>query len=178
MSKAQERQNTLTERICAVVGHQPANLPFGSNETDERCVRLKEKLSAAIEELITENSEIHFLCPMNIGAELFAAEIVEALQAENKNVTLTAILPYELQAADWPEDGRERFFETVRRCNEEKHVQTHFDDMCASNTARFLVDAADCMIAVWNGAPGDVGLAVQMAKEKGIPVTVIHPDRL
>lgn len=119
-----------------------------------------------------------FLCPMNIGAELFAAEIIEDLQAEGKDITLTAILPYELQAEDWPEEGRERFFETVRRCNEEKHVQAHYDDMCMANTARMMTDAADCVIAVWNGSPGDVGLTVQMAKEKGLPVFQINPEDL
>ena len=166
------------EHICCIVGHQPANLPFGSNESDERCIRMKERLRAAIEDQISDGVITRFICPMNIGAELFAAEIIETLQSEGKNITLTAMLPYELQAADWPEDGRERFFETVRRCNEEKHVQAHYDDTCMANTARFMTDAADSVIAVWNGSPGDVGLTVQMAKEKGIPVTVIDPEHL
>ena len=166
------------ETICCIVGHQPANLPFGSNEADERCDRLKERLRASIEEQILEDGVTRFLCPMNIGSELFAAEIIEDLQAEGKNITLTAVLPYELQAEDWPEDGRDRFFETVRRCNSEKHVQAHYDDTCMANTDRFMLDAADSLIAVWNGGPGDVGLTVQMAKEKGIPATVIHPEHL
>ena len=158
------------ETTCCIVGHQPANLPFGSNEADERCIRLKEKLRTVIEEQISEDGVTRFLCPMNIGAELFAAEIIEGLQAERKDITLTA--------ADWPEDGRERFFETVRRCNEDKLVQAHYNDTCMANTARFLTDAADCVIAVWNGNPGDVGLTVQMAKEKGISVVQINPENL
>ena len=166
------------EHICCIVGHQPANLPFGANEADERCIRLKEKLKETIEDQIKGDAITRFLCPMNIGAELYAAEIIEDLQAEENNITLTAVLPYELQTEDWPEDGRERFFETVRRCNEEKHVQAHYDDMCMANTARFMTDAADSVIAVWNGSPGDVGITVHMAKEKGIPVTVIHPEHL
>lgn len=166
------------EHICCVIGHQPANLPFGANKTDERCIRLKKELREAIKNQIQDGFVTRFLCPMNIGAELFAAEIIEDLQTEQKDITLTAILPYELQAADWPEDGRERFFETVRRCNEEKHVQAHYDDMCMANTARLMTDAADCVIAVWNGFPGDVGLTVQMAKEKGLPVFQINPEDL
>ena len=166
------------EHICCIVGQQSTNLPFYSNESDERCIRLRERLKAAIENQIKSDTVTHFLCPMNVCAELYAAEIVEDLQSEGKNITLTAILPYELQAADWPEDGRERFFETVRRCNSEKHVQTHYDDTCIANTARFMLNAADSLIAVWSGSPGDVGLTVQMAKEKGIPVTVIHPEHL
>ena len=166
------------ETICCIVGHQPANLPFGSNESDERCIRLKEALKEEILKQIPTDGGIRFLCPMNIGAELYAAEIIEDLQTEGNNITLTAVLPYELQAEDWPEDGRERFFETVRRCNEEKHVQAHYDDTCMAKTARFMIDAADSMISVWNGNPGDVGLTVQMAKEKGIPVTVIDPEHL
>lgn len=178
MSKTQVKQNTTAEYVCAVIGHQPANLPFGANEADERCIRLKEKLRMTIEEQISEDGVTRFLCSMNIGAELFAAEIIEDLQAEGKNITLTAVLPYELQAEDWPEAGRERFFETVRRCNEEKHIQAHYDDMCMANTARYLTNAADCVIAVWNGQPGDVGMTVQMAKEKGVTVVQINPENL
>ena len=166
------------EHICCIVGHQPANLPFGANESDERCLRLRAALRAEIEEQIPANGTARFLCPMNLGAELIAAEIIEELQTERENITLTAVLPYELQAADWPEDGRDRFFEAVRLSDEEKQVQTHFDDACAAKTVRFMIDAADAMIAVWNGSPGDVALAVRSAEEKGIPVIQIHPESL
>ena len=42
------------EHICCVIGHQPANLPFGSNESDERCIRLKKELREAIENQIQD----------------------------------------------------------------------------------------------------------------------------
>ena len=115
---------------------------------------------------------------MNLGAELMAAEIIEDLQAERKNITLSAILPYELQAEDWPDEGRERFFEAVRRCNTEKQMQAHYDDTCMARTAAFMIDLSNALIAVWNGSLGDVSIAVQLAKEKGIPVIQIDPNNL
>lgn len=163
------------EGTCCIVGHFPTNLPFGIKENDERCIRLKELLKQEISTMIRDRNVKHFLCPMNPGAELFAAEIIEGLQSSGENITLTAVLPYELQAEDWSEDSRNRFFECVRKCNKEKLLQTHYDDTCIAKNIQFMIDASDCVIAVWNGSLGNVSFTVQLANEKGIPVTVIDP---
>ena len=47
------------ERTCCIVGHQPANLPFGSNESDKRCLRLKAALRAEIEKQLPEDGTAH-----------------------------------------------------------------------------------------------------------------------
>lgn len=31
-------------KTCAFTGHRPQHLPFGMNENDDRCVKLKEAL--------------------------------------------------------------------------------------------------------------------------------------
>ena len=37
-------------KTCAFTGHRPQHLPFGMNENDERCVKLKEELKEQIED--------------------------------------------------------------------------------------------------------------------------------
>ena len=69
-------QTMKKEKVCCIVGHQPTNLRFGYSENDERCIRLKESLEEEIKKLIQDGVR-HFMCPMNIGAEIYAAEIIE-----------------------------------------------------------------------------------------------------
>lgn len=39
---------------CAFTGHRPQSLPFGFNESDERCIALKQTLRAEIIRLIEQ----------------------------------------------------------------------------------------------------------------------------
>ena len=55
---------------CAFTGHRPVKLPWGENENDLRCIRLKAKLRAAVESAIHEGME-HFICGMAEGCDLY-----------------------------------------------------------------------------------------------------------
>ena len=44
---------------------------------------------------------------------------------------------------------------------------------CFHQRNRYMVDKADCVIAVWDGTPGGTGYTVAYAREKGVPVTVL-----
>lgn len=45
---------------CAFTGHRPQSLPFGFNETDERCIALKQMLRAEIIRLIEQEGVTQF----------------------------------------------------------------------------------------------------------------------
>ena len=162
-------------KVCCIVGHQPANLPFGCSEKDIRCVRLKESLETEIRKMI-QNGTYHFMCPMNLGAELYAAEIIEQVQKDNPSVTITAVLPYETQAEDWAEPGRDRFFETVQHSTEEVFTSRRYDDTCIAKNLEYMLGFSDELVAVWNGSPGNVEYAVREANRRGIPVIQINPE--
>ena len=49
------------QSACCFTGHRPAKLPWGYDESDERCRALKAKLCAAAESAILEGTE-HFIC--------------------------------------------------------------------------------------------------------------------
>ena len=42
------------QKVCCFTGHRMQSLPFGFNENDERCVKLKTVLKAEIIRLIEE----------------------------------------------------------------------------------------------------------------------------
>ena len=80
------------EVTCCFTGHRPEKLPWGSNESDPRCVQLKERLRAAVEQAYADGFR-HFICGMARGADFYFAEAVLRLREERQDVTLEAAIP-------------------------------------------------------------------------------------
>ena len=64
---------------CCFTGHRPAKLPWGTDEGDERCLRLKARLREVIARAV-EDGYTHFICGMAEGCDLYCAEAVLALR--------------------------------------------------------------------------------------------------
>lgn len=93
MHRRRWRTNT---KACSFTGHRPQHLPFGMNENDERCVRLKEIPKEEIINLIEKEDVTHFITGMALGVDLYAAEIVLDLKARYPNITLEVLFPAKL----------------------------------------------------------------------------------
>jgi len=72
---------------CCFTGHRPAKLPWGTDESDERCLRLKARLREVIARAV-EDGYTHFICGMAEGCDLYCAEAVLALRERHSEVTL------------------------------------------------------------------------------------------
>lgn len=70
----------MKDRSCCFTEHRPNSLPFGYNEHEESCVKLKAILTDTIEKQITENGVTHFISGMAMGVDTFAAEAVLKLK--------------------------------------------------------------------------------------------------
>ena len=53
---------------CCFTGHRPAKLPWGTDESDERCLRLKARLREVIARAV-EDGYTHFICGMAEGCD-------------------------------------------------------------------------------------------------------------
>lgn len=168
----------MNTKKCAFTGHRPQSLPFGFNEADERCIALKQKLRNEIIKQIEENGVTHFITGMAIGVDMYAAEIVLGLKAAYNNITLECAIPCETQAEKWSEPLRDRYFEIASKCDEETILQKRYTPDCMHKRNRYMVDQADCIIAVWNGKPSGTGKTVQYAQQQGKMVRVINPATL
>ena len=60
---------------CAFTGHRPKKLPWRYDETDSRCVALKEKLTEQIARL-AEAGVTDFFSGMAEGTDVYCAQIV------------------------------------------------------------------------------------------------------
>lgn len=106
---------------CAFTGHRPQSLPFGFNESDERCIALKQTLRAEIIRLIEQEGVTHFISGMALGVDMYAAEIVLGLKSSYEGITLESAIPCESQAEKWTEKQRDRYFEIASKCVTRRH---------------------------------------------------------
>lgn len=162
-------------KTCAFTGHRPQNLPFGLNEEDERCTKLKKTLREQTIRVIENEGVTHFITGMAIGVDMYAAEIVLGLKAAYPGVTLECAIPYENQAEKWQEPLRDRYFEIAAGCDRETMLQKHYTKDCMGRRDRYMIDRADILIAVWDGSHGATGRTVGYALRQGKTVVVIDP---
>lgn len=157
---------------CALIGCGPNRLPFG--ESDERGIRLKEAMKEQLIKLI-EDGVSCFLTGLSMGAEMYAAEILLGLKPRYPDIMLECVIPYEEQAARWPEAVRERYFTIASKCDKETMLQTHYTSGCIQKEVRYRIDEADAVLAVWDGNRGAVGTAVKYASSRGKRIIQIDP---
>lgn len=158
--------------VCCFTGHRPDKLPWGTDERDPRCVALKERLAAALEEVYQEGAR-HFICGMAQGADLYFAEAVLELRNRRPGVTLECARPCASQAQSWPAEEQARYQSILAQCDYETLVQHHYSRFCMMRRNRYMVDHAAHILTVYNGVPqGGTAQTLLYAIRKGLR---IHP---
>lgn len=159
---------------CCFTGHRPEKLPWREDETDPRCLALKERLAREVR-LAYESGRRNFICGMARGADFYFCEAVLALRERRGDVTLEAAIPCENQAAAWTEQERDRYFSLVEQCDYETMVQRHFDKGCMLRRNRYMVDRSSLLIAVYDGMLGGTMYTLSYAMKHGLETVVLDP---
>ena len=104
--------------------------------------RSEARLRAALDDVLTALAEreavTHFLTGLFPGGDLIAAEQTLALAGRRPGLTLECVLPFEAQAAHWPEPLRDRYFAAAARCARETLLQRHETPDSRARTAAVL----------------------------------------
>lgn len=162
------------ETSCCFTGHRPDKLPWGTNERDEGCVRLKARLQQAVEEAYNSGMR-HFICGMAKGADLYFAEAVLHLRSTREGVTLEAARPCQSQAYGWSAADQRRYQAILEQCNYETLVQHSYDRGCMQRRNRYMVDHSGLVIAVYNGEPkGGTAQTLAYAMSKGVRTHILY----
>ncbi len=140
------------ETTCCFTGHRPDKLPWGTQEQDPRCIRLKAQLNEALCRAY-EDGMRHFICGMARGTDLYFAEAVLALRESRPGVTLEAARPCESQTDSWPEGDKLRYQNILDRCDYETLVQHHYTRGCMQRRNQYMVDRSALVLSVYNGQP-------------------------
>ena len=160
------------EICCCFSGHRPNRLPWGSRESDERCLDLKGTLADTLEDLYGRGFR-HFICGMALGCDFYFAEAVLALRELHPDVTLEAAIPCPTQADGWAAADRERYEELLARCDEQHLIQQAYSPNCMQRRNQYMVDHSALLLAAFAGLPGGTMNTILYAQRSGVKTVVI-----
>ena len=101
---------------CAIIGQHPMRFPWGFDEEDESCTKMKMELAQQIM-VLRQSGVSQFLVACDCGVGLYAAEIVNGLRATtDHDLMLICYTPHEEQATKWAPYLRERYFDMLTAC--------------------------------------------------------------
>ena len=133
-------------QTCTFTGHRENKLPWGENENDPRCLRLKERIYDATEAAYRAGAR-HFICGMARGCDLFFCEAVQQ-----------------------PERQKRRWERLVTDCDYQTVVQRDYTPSCMQRRNEYMVDASGTLIAAYNGAPGGTRNTLLYAMRAGLNI--------
>ena len=158
---------------CCFTGHRPEKLPWGADECDPRCIKLKEELACHLEGLYLAGCR-HFLCGMARGCDMYFAEGVLALRKKYPDVTLEAALPCDTQSSAWPADERRRYEHLLAESDEVSFVAHRYTPGCMQRRNEYMVESSGVLLAVYNGSAGGTMQTILFAQRKGLRVITIE----
>lgn len=163
------------EHVCAFTGHRDSKLPWGTNENDPCCKKLKTALYDAAEAMYAAG-RTHFICGMATGCDLYFAEAVIALRTYYPEVTLEAAIPYEKQSQHWAPALRRRYARVAAECDYQTVVQMNYTSDCYMRRNRYMVDCASALIAAYDGRSGGTMNTLLYAIRQGLEIVEIAVD--
>ena len=165
----------MLTKCCAFTGHRPSKFPWRYDETDSRCVALKEELNEQITKL-AEAGVTDFFSGMAEGTDTYCAQIVLDLRRKNPALNLHCVLPYEGQADEWSDAARKQYHLILRQADEVVYVGREYSGACMRNRNYYLVDHSSILLAVYNGVyRSGTGMTVRYAKKLGREIFSIDP---
>ena len=160
-------------QICCFTGHRPDKLPWGAEEDDPRCIKIKQEIGEALERAYDLGYR-HFISGMARGGDLYFAEAVLELREKYPDVLLECARPCESQSSRWPREERQRYDGILDRCNYETMVQHTYDRGCMMRRNRYMVDRSSRIIALYDGVPkGGTAQTLAYALRKGLETDII-----
>ena len=161
------------EKTCFFTGNRPYKLPWGANETDNRCVEIKDKLKVTIQSLYDDGIRL-FVCGMAQGGDTYFAEAVLELKSKRFDVTLECALPCPGQADKWNERDKERHRGLLEKADFITYVSDSFSKYCFFVRNRYMLDKSSVCIALDYGISGGTTSTVAQAKRKNAKIILLN----
>ena len=155
---------------CAIIGQNPMRFPWGFDEEDDRCRKLKIELA----------QQIMMLRQSGVG--LYAAEIVNGLRMSDHDLMLICCTPHEEQSTKWAPYLRERYFDMLINCTCMSAVCEVGAPDAQLRAYQQIIDLADVVLAVYDrdtppaGSAEDKALAYAEGQHKSL--VLLHPTEL
>lgn len=165
-------------KTLCFTGHRPQKLPFGFNENDERCIRLKELIKEQTESAIINKGVRHFISGMALGVDMFSAEIVLNLKEKYPFITLECAIPCRFQCRKWSKEQQKRYYQIVRKSDLITIIKDEYTPECMKERNQYMVNKSDYIIAVCSRSAGrntGTGHTLYLSKQKKLGIIIIEP---
>lgn len=168
-------------KSCAVTGHRPGKLHLGS-ENSSAAVRLKQAIHAQLLLLYHQGIRCFYLGGA-LGVDLWAGEILLYMkeQEDCQDLEIVLAIPFQGYNLRWKQKDLERLArlreassQTVIVCEDGSSPVR-----CYRTRNQYLVDHADCLLAVYDPAlwKSGTGMTVRYGEKKGISILYLHPKQ-
>ena len=166
---------------CAIIGQHPMRFPWGFDEEDDRCRKLKIELAQQIM-MLRQNGVSQFLTACDCGVGLYAAEIINGLRMTDHDLMLLCYTPHEEQATKWAPYLRERYFTMLEQCTLISTVCEVGAPDAQLQAYKKIIDLADVVLAVYDRDTQSADSAEDSALAYAVdtahkPVFVLSPPK-
>ena len=135
---------------CAVIGQHPLRFPWGFDEKDKFCSKMKLELAQQIM-VLRQRGVSQFLTACDCGVGLYAAEIINGLRATtDHDLMLICYTPHEEQATKWAPYLRERYFTMLEKCTLISAVCEVGAPDAQLRAYKKIIDLADVVLGVYD----------------------------
>ena len=166
---------------CAIIGQHPMRFPWGFDEEDDRCRKLKIELAQQIM-VLRQGGVSQFLVACDCGVGLYAGEIINGLRTTDRDLMLICYAPHEEQATKWAPYLRERYFTMLEQCTLISAVCEVGAPDAQLQAYKKIIDLADVVLAVYDRDTPAIGSteerALIFADKLRKPLLVIPSVRL
>jgi uncharacterized phage-like protein YoqJ len=148
-------------KSCCVTGHR--DIPTDQAEYVKH--ELRQTILTAINDGFT-----HFISGFAECADLFFADIVVELKADNPGITLEAAIPYRKRL-----DAKDKEFQRlIKLCDKVTVVTEKYSPNCYMTRNLYLLNNSERVIAVYDGREkGGTAFTVRQAKTKDKEIFVV-----
>ena len=154
-----------THRVC-FTGHRPEKL----TRDDSSIIADLEK---EIHKAVSEGLNV-FITGMARGVDIWAAQIVLMLRAEDLDVKLICACPYKGFERGWSQEWQNAYREILAAADFVKYVCNGYSPACFQLRNEWMVNHSARVIAVFNGEKGGTKNTLDYAVKAGVPVVRVE----
>ncbi|MBR4235058.1 MAG: DUF1273 family protein [Clostridia bacterium] len=169
-----ERRPASAGKVCAFTGHRPKRLAYLNRPESTEYKALKARLGERIDEMISEGCT-HFLSGGALGIDTLCALIILEKREKDPHLTLEMVLPCPEQAELWSGADKSVHARLLERADIITETSREYTPACMHIRNRFMVDACDVLLAVYDGSAGGTRDTLKYALERGTCITLITP---
>ncbi|MBO5224585.1 MAG: DUF1273 family protein [Clostridia bacterium] len=159
-------------KTCAFTGNRPQKLPWGEDETDYRCVavknRIREELIAAI-----ERGYDTFISGMALGGDTYFAEEVLALK-KTHGIKLICAVPFPDQSKGWSASDVDRYYGILAQADETVTLSEHYSKYCMHKRNRYMVDNSSLLLCLDYADDGGTTSTVAYAVRQNLIIVSVR----